>query len=158
MSVDSNNIRWNHWELSTLDLHLAEGQSCADMTDRLLQFAQTHMQIWHKSAKCSLHILAGGKNNLFPEWQKPSADKMSPVTRLVPVCCRDGRFTSRMFWIPICTRQDLLQYHLFQCGCHPILAGPYSTRSSAELQLNLQNPFTPGRIPRAQSWYYHAIT
>lgn len=58
-----------------------------------------------------------GEKSLFPERQKPSADKMPSVTRLVSTCCRDSSFISRMFWIPIWPIHDLLQHHLFQCGC-----------------------------------------
>lgn len=82
-------------------------------------FVQTHMQIWHKSAK---HGLGKKKKSLFPEWQKSSADKTSPVTRLATTCCRDSSFISRVLWILMCTIHDLLQHHLFQCGCHCITA------------------------------------
>lgn len=95
VSVDSNNIGWSHGELTTLALHLAEGQSCADRQATSVDlFAQTHTQIWHKSAKRSLHGL-GGRKKVFSLNDKSL--QLSPVTWLVPMCCRDGRFTSRMF-------------------------------------------------------------
>lgn len=161
MSVDRNNIGWNYWTLTTfsvnyLALQLAEWQSCVNRQAISVDlFAQTHMQIWCKSAKLSLRGL--GKKSLFPERQKPSADKMPPVTRLAPTCCRDSSFISRMLWIPICPIPDLPQHHLFQCGCHCVTAmqAAIQRQELCSAPIEQQNPLTLGSTPRWQSWYQH---